>query len=253
MGAGLIMGSSPFAGGGGGGSGGASIGSSVSGGTDGSVLFVQGGNLAQDNANFFWDDTDNQLVLGAGTASKPSLIFTDDTTGHYRGAANVLAMAISGVQALTLGGTGPDSDQTLAVGRCLIDSRTTDTANFSHRDMSAAGQVAIMQQAAGAVFINAASGQALSFQIAGSSKWRLNSSTFAFEPTGDNSTDFGATTSNRVRNIFAAGYWEGTEIADPAAPAADKGRLYFKDNGSAKTQLVVRFPTGAVQVIATEP
>ena len=43
------------------------------------------------------------------------------------------------------------------------------------------------------------------------------------------------------------------EIADPAAPSANMAKLYAKDNGSGKTQLVVRFATGAVQVIATEP
>jgi hypothetical protein len=46
---------------------------------------------------------------------------------------------------------------------------------------------------------------------------------------------------------------EFTEVAVPAAPAANKGRLYCKDNGSGKTQLVMRFPTGVEQVIATEP
>lgn len=50
-----------------------------------------------------------------------------------------------------------------------------------------------------------------------------------------------------------AKFFEGTEISDPTAPSANKGRLYFKDNGAGKTQLVARFPTGAVQVIATEP
>lgn len=39
----------------------------------------------------------------------------------------------------------------------------------------------------------------------------------------------------------------------PAAPPANEARLYCRDNGSGKTQLVVRFPTGAVQVLATEP
>lgn len=53
----------------------------------------------------------------------------------------------------------------------------------------------------------------------------------------------------RVEN----GYIEGTEISEPAAPATDHGRLYFRDNGSGKSQLVVRFPTGAIQVLATEP
>jgi hypothetical protein len=49
------------------------------------------------------------------------------------------------------------------------------------------------------------------------------------------------------------GYIECGEIADPSAPASDKSRLYTRDNGVGKTQLVVRFPTGAIQVIATEP
>lgn len=44
-----------------------------------------------------------------------------------------------------------------------------------------------------------------------------------------------------------------SEIADPAAPAANEARLYVKDNGAGKTQLAVRFATGVVQVIATEP
>lgn len=44
-----------------------------------------------------------------------------------------------------------------------------------------------------------------------------------------------------------------TEVADPAAPAANLGILYIRDNGAGKSQLCIRFNTGAVQVIATEP
>lgn len=47
-------------------------------------------------------------------------------------------------------------------------------------------------------------------------------------------------------------YIDVVEIADPAAPAANTGRVYMRDTGG-KTQLVARFPSGAVQVIATEP
>jgi hypothetical protein len=43
------------------------------------------------------------------------------------------------------------------------------------------------------------------------------------------------------------------ETTDPTAPSTNRALLYAKDNGSGKTQLVVRFPTGAVQVLATEP
>jgi hypothetical protein len=44
-----------------------------------------------------------------------------------------------------------------------------------------------------------------------------------------------------------------TEITDPSAPATNNAAVYVRDNGSGKTQLVVRFPTGAIQVISTEP
>jgi hypothetical protein len=53
--------------------------------------------------------------------------------------------------------------------------------------------------------------------------------------------------------VFGLGFWEAPEITDPAAPATNHGRLYFRDNGAGKTQVVARFPTGAIQVIATEP
>lgn len=49
------------------------------------------------------------------------------------------------------------------------------------------------------------------------------------------------------------GHIQMAEIADPSAPAGNNGRLYVRDNGSGKTQLVCRFPTGAIQVICTEP
>jgi hypothetical protein len=48
-------------------------------------------------------------------------------------------------------------------------------------------------------------------------------------------------------------FMESSEITDPTAPSANRARIYCKDNGSGKTQLVVRFPTGAVQQLAIEP
>lgn len=49
------------------------IGDTVVGGTEGSVLFVGPGPvLAQDNANFFWDDTNNTLISG-GTTNIPTI------------------------------------------------------------------------------------------------------------------------------------------------------------------------------------
>ena len=46
---------------------------------------------------------------------------------------------------------------------------------------------------------------------------------------------------------------ELSEISEPDAGAADTARLFLQDNGSGKTQLCVRFSSGATQVIATQP
>lgn len=53
--------------------------------------------------------------------------------------------------------------------------------------------------------------------------------------------------------VFTTSFYELQEIADPAAPAANQARLFVRDNGASKSQLCVRFASGAVQVIATEP
>jgi hypothetical protein len=60
------------------------------------------------------------------------------------------------------------------------------------------------------------------------------------------------TVTSTFTNAFMAGFLQGNEIADPPLPTANKGLLYFRDNGAGKTQLAVRFPTGAVQILATE-
>lgn len=59
----------------------------------------------------------------------------------------------------------------------------------------------------------------------------------------------------QVYGTAGAGFlhFEGEQSSDPTAPSANGARLFTKDNGAGKTQLCVRFATGAVQVIATEP
>jgi hypothetical protein len=48
-------------------------------------------------------------------------------------------------------------------------------------------------------------------------------------------------------------YAELVEIATPSVPGSNHARLFVRDNGSGKTQLCVRFHTGAVKVLATQP
>lgn len=208
--------------------GGAAVGSAVSSGTAGSVLFVgAGGLLAQDNTNLYWDDTNKALGIGTGAVSGKSLL------------SATVALAVH-----------PDADRVAIFGRVRLHSYASDYAMFGHYDQSAS--YALAHTTAGFTIVNSVN-NGISMAIAGSAKWRLNGSTYAWEPLGDNTTDLGASATYRVRNLFAAGYWEGSEMAAPAAPAANKARVYFEDNGAGKTRLVVLFPTGAAQVIATEP
>lgn len=43
------------------------------------------------------------------------------------------------------------------------------------------------------------------------------------------------------------------EMTAPASPAADEACLYFEDNGSGKTRLVVKYSDGTTTVLATQP
>ena len=52
--------------------------------------------------------------------------------------------------------------------------------------------------------------------------------------------------------VYSSQFYELGEVATPAAPVAHKARLFIRDFGG-KAQLCVRFHTGAVRVLATEP
>jgi hypothetical protein len=51
---------------------------------------------------------------------------------------------------------------------------------------------------------------------------------------------------------FMSQFVEIAEMSTPAAPGGNRARLFVRDNGVGKTQLCVRFPTGAVKVLASE-
>ncbi len=60
-----------------------------------------------------------------------------------------------------------------------------------------------------------------------------------------------------ARNTFIeaqkfTNYLEFGEIVAPAAPSADLGRLFVRDNGAGKTELCIRMSTGAIIVLGTE-
>jgi hypothetical protein len=54
--------------------------------------------------------------------------------------------------------------------------------------------------------------------------------------------------------LWRAGFQEMVSVGvEPVAPTVGRGRLFLRDTGTGKTQLCVKFATGPVQVLATEP
>jgi predicted transcriptional regulator len=57
---------------------------------------------------------------------------------------------------------------------------------------------------------------------------------------------------NIVPDEKAPDYLDFSEVTAPAAPATNVVRLYAEDNGSGKTRIVAKFPTGADVVLGTQ-
>lgn len=65
--------------------------------------------LTDDSTNFLWDDTDNQLTLGAGTAAKPAFSFVgvgNDDNGMFRAGTDIVGFAAAGVEAMRIDASG---------------------------------------------------------------------------------------------------------------------------------------------------
>ena len=122
----------------------------------------------------------------------------------------------------------------------------------------------------------------IGFSTNGLSRWNVANAGHLLAAS-DNTVDIGASGANRPRNLFIAGSAtiggdatvsggsglavtsgpavlvgsnarvELVEVTAPAAPAANRVRIYAVDNGSGKTQLMALFATGAAQQIAIEP
>src|SRR3989344_2895046 len=110
---------------------------SVGSGTTGSVLFVDSsGNLNQDNANLFWDDTNNRL--GIGTTS-PLLKLDVAGSGRLKGTAtSVLTGSIDPAASTTVTGVGTLFTTELIVGdRITVTGQTrTVTAIASNTSLT---------------------------------------------------------------------------------------------------------------------
>ena len=152
-------------------------------GTTGSIFFAgTDGKPTEDNAQLFWNDTNNRLGVGTaspshklhvtgttrtegiintdGTASEPSYRYNDDSdTGIYRPAADEIAISVGGIAALKveevanatkvtinetleLDGKVLDEDNSAGTAGQVLTATATGTKWVDTNPMKAAGKVA---------------------------------------------------------------------------------------------------------------
>jgi hypothetical protein len=83
--------------------------------------------------------------------------------------------------------------------------------------------------------------------------YHINNATDHLTIQGGGNIGINGITSPSTELDIGAGAIEFEEMTAPGAGAANTARLFSQDNGAGKTQLAVRFNTGAIQILATEP
>ena len=154
--------------------------------------------------------TTGATVTGSLTAST-SVITPTITTSSGNLSVTSAGGTVAVTGALTGSSTGvftstltaaSDADAINTFGHVRLGyAQATDTATFSHFDHNSSTNFALAQNAAGASFVNGASGQTVDLQIAGVSQWSVNAS--RINPRSSVTVDIGDY-NRRVRSLYAA-------------------------------------------------
>jgi hypothetical protein len=133
-------------------------------------------------AGFSWlFDQFGRLVCSAqGNVSGGAIMLGAGEAHLYSAGSGVFGISNGTLALLEVNGTNPDSDQAMQMGRCRFDSRSTDIAYFSHRDMTTTTNYAVFQNSVGATRVNCASGQSLGLYANNSVKFSVNTTGLGF-------------------------------------------------------------------------
>lgn len=230
-----------------------------------------------------WDKTTSVLTLGGGmTASGGGFVVKGATgqifvwSGGQIGFSNASTVAQSSSADTVMVRDGAANTLALRNGTAAqtfnVYNTFTDASNYERGCVRFSGNVFQIGTEAGGT----GTVRAISLRTGGSERLNISASgivtgagidvisnggiTFAsgYELRVNNALRM-STPADGILRLMSWGNTAGAAIesvelaADPSAPAANSGRIYFRDNGSGKTQMCVRFATGAAQVLATEP
>lgn len=167
------------------GSGGVAIGDTVTGATAGSVFFAgAAGILAQDNANLFWDDTNDRLGIGTAT---PSVTLDVRCAAANANALRVEASQATSYAGVLLYGTSSTLRGGIGYANASVGSAHLQGKNFLYSTGTAASVDWVIGNDTGNkfTFVNSdslvalelASGSSAAVSSASSGRFRYNSST----------------------------------------------------------------------------
>lgn len=193
-------------------------------------------------------------IQGVTVGLGGSAVSTNTAVGAAALAANTTGAfnTVIGAAALDANTTGSVN---AAVGSSALGANTTGGFN------TAVGANALLGSTTGDSNVAVGNG-ALQGNLTGSNNVAIGAQADAARTAGTANIVIGydidadSTTGSNQINIGGVYFHDRllyTERADPAAPAANQAVVYARDDGGGKTQLCVRFATGAVQVLATEP
>jgi hypothetical protein len=226
-------------------SGSLAIGSAVTSGTSGSVLFIDGsGNLGQDNANLFWDDTNNRL--GIGTASPAAHL-------------EIMSLSAANIGLIIQGAASQSGDLTQwqdSSGNSLLEINSNGTINYAASSFTLTGNIVFFNTTA-----TLTSGAALMtfFQAAGTSTF-TNTPGFTVGPTFFQFSQAVKATTNNLSMTTPIGYvygptctadgvvWTGSDIfaafvESPTFSVANSGSYATFPHTGYKSSMVIN--TGA--------
>lgn len=230
-------------------------------------------------------------AFGTIPTDMPFSFFGDEDTGIGRGGANILALVAGGVRSLDVTATGtiqkgiiqgidasdveyfllsPTSDSYLRDDRPANVTRF-NVVNASTAVGSVAAEIGVRNAAGDAP--NSEAGLIVAGENAPTVDWLFEDG-WALRGGSDLSgggsivalagglrfytanlalsIDHTTQHATFANGLTVASYLAGVEEAEPAAPAANGFRIFAKDTGG-KTELMVRFASGASQQLAIEP
>lgn len=246
--------------------------------TQGSVVFADGGGVyAQDNANLFWDDTNNKLGIGTVSPGKLLTISATDTGTTFSVARSPM-LRINNTSAATGTFTGiqfgvvdPSND---SIVQTAIYSKLTSNSSNGQSDLLFGTHAAVSDTdltekmrltAAGRLGIGTASPQAkLDINSSAITPFMINSDNFYYcQLTGNEASSqigFGIIPKDSGATNLPGGYFYVTGSSPPEmsflAPGTNTGILNFGSNdgsGGINKYMVIKGSSGFVGIGTTSP